>query len=275
MHAEREASEQVFRMSLEGTEVAVKLIGKGAKELAIILYTMLTQQTKSRGAVRLATMLKQNPNAVIYSINKDNMKEFAQAAKQYGILYCATQRPSQAKDGMIDIVVRAEDAARVNRIAERFGFNVVKSDMSIKTEKTDKVKPKREQTASKEAEHETAEDTQPPEQQEEKRQQAENLIDDLLGKPAPKEKGITEVLQDVADEKGEAASNPISARAGKSPLSAPNSKKAMSSKTGTVGKKTSVKQALDTISKAEAGSSSGKAKAIPDKTFSPPTMKGR
>lgn len=147
--------------------------------------------------------------------------------------------------------------------------------MCIKTEKTDKVKPKRAQTASKEAELETAEDTQLPEQQEEKRQQAENFIDDLLGKPAPKEKGIAEVLQDVADEKGEAASNPISARAGKSPLSAPNSKKATSSKTGVGGKKPSVKQALNSISKAKTEHTNGKEKAMPSKTISPPQMKGR
>ena len=32
-----DAAEQVVRMSLEGTEVAVKLAGSGAKQLAILL----------------------------------------------------------------------------------------------------------------------------------------------------------------------------------------------------------------------------------------------
>ena len=36
-----DAAEQVVRMSLEGAEVAVKLAGTGAKQLAILLYAML------------------------------------------------------------------------------------------------------------------------------------------------------------------------------------------------------------------------------------------
>ena len=38
-----EAAEQVVHMSLEGAEVAVRLAGSGAKQLAILLYAVLKE----------------------------------------------------------------------------------------------------------------------------------------------------------------------------------------------------------------------------------------
>ena len=40
MNQSSEAGEQMVRMSLEGAEVALKVTGQGAKELAVILYTL-------------------------------------------------------------------------------------------------------------------------------------------------------------------------------------------------------------------------------------------
>ncbi len=44
-----ESAEQVVKMSLEGTEVAVKLAGKGAKEIALMLYAVLKDQKRTSG----------------------------------------------------------------------------------------------------------------------------------------------------------------------------------------------------------------------------------
>ncbi len=44
-----DAAEQVVRMSPEGTEVAVKLAGEGAKQLAVLLYALLREQKKTKG----------------------------------------------------------------------------------------------------------------------------------------------------------------------------------------------------------------------------------
>ena len=51
---------------------------------------------------------------------------------QYGVLYCVL-KDINAADGLTDIMVRAEDAGKINRIFERFGLATV--DMaSVKTE---------------------------------------------------------------------------------------------------------------------------------------------
>ena len=44
-----DAAEQVVRMTLEGSEVAIKLVGSGAKQLAILLYAVLRDQKKTKG----------------------------------------------------------------------------------------------------------------------------------------------------------------------------------------------------------------------------------
>ena len=44
-----DAAEQVVRMSLEGAEVALKITGVAAKNLAAALYTILKDQKKTKG----------------------------------------------------------------------------------------------------------------------------------------------------------------------------------------------------------------------------------
>ena len=44
-----DAAEQVVRMSLEGAEVAAKITGAGAKQVAVLLYAILREQKKTKG----------------------------------------------------------------------------------------------------------------------------------------------------------------------------------------------------------------------------------
>lgn len=44
-----DAAEQVVRMNLEGAEVALKITGVAAKNLAAALYTILKDQKKTKG----------------------------------------------------------------------------------------------------------------------------------------------------------------------------------------------------------------------------------
>ena len=67
-----EAAEQVVRMSLEGAEVAVRLAGTGAKHLAILLYSILKDQKKTRGKIRLTNMLRSGKELKLtYLFNRD------------------------------------------------------------------------------------------------------------------------------------------------------------------------------------------------------------
>ena len=47
MNTGGEAAEQIVRMSLEGFEVAAKITGAGAKNIAILLYSILKEEKKT------------------------------------------------------------------------------------------------------------------------------------------------------------------------------------------------------------------------------------
>ena len=143
-------------MSLNGVEVAAKISGKAAERLAVLLYAVLRDQKKTRGKVRMTNMLKSGKELKVFAVRDGELRKFCEEAKKYGVLYCVL-KDNAAADGLTDIMVRAEDAGKINRIFERFGLATV--DMaSVKTEiqksREDKAKgggdiptPERTQTA--------------------------------------------------------------------------------------------------------------------------------
>lgn len=127
-----DAAEQVVRMSLETGEVAVKLAGSGAKQLAILLYAILREQKKTKGKTRLTNMLRSGKELKVFAVKDTDLRRFCVEAKKYGVLYCVLKN-KDATDGITDVMVRAEDASKINRIFERFDLATV--DMaSVKSE---------------------------------------------------------------------------------------------------------------------------------------------
>ena len=123
MNQSSDAAEQIVRMSLEGFEVAAKVTGSGAKNIAVLLYTVMKNKEQTSGKSKLSSMLKSGKPLTIFTVKKEDLAKFQQEAKRYGILYCALlDKKDKSKDGIVDIVVRKEDSARINRIVERFKF---------------------------------------------------------------------------------------------------------------------------------------------------------
>lgn len=119
-----DAAEQVVRLSLETGEVAVKLAGEGAKQLAILLYAILREQKKTKGKTRLTNMLRSGKELKVFAVKDSDLQFFCREAKKYGVLYCVL-KDRDATDGLTDIMVRAEDASKINRIFERFNLAAV------------------------------------------------------------------------------------------------------------------------------------------------------
>ena len=119
-----DAAEQVVRMSLEGTEVAVRLAGSGAKQLAVLFYALLKDQKKTKGKIRLTNMLRSGKELKVFAVKDQDLKKFISEAKKYGVLFTVL-KDRDANDGLTDILVRAEDASKINRIFERFQLSTV------------------------------------------------------------------------------------------------------------------------------------------------------
>ena len=171
-----DAAEQVVRMSLEGAEVALKITGVAAKNLAAALYTILKDQKKTKGKARIEAMLREKRPLKVYTLKKEDCPEFARQAKGYGILYAPI--PVRKGDDTIDILVFEDDAARANRIVDKFNLTVVDT-ASIKED----IQKSREQRGSEPA---------APEQAAPEKSQDDKLLDELMEKPAQKEKAEPE-----------------------------------------------------------------------------------
>lgn len=116
-----DAAEQVVRLSLEGVEVAAKITGTGAKHIAILLAAVLKEEHKTQGKARLSSMIKSGKELKVFSIQNRDLKKFSQEAKRYGVLYCVLKdKDNQDELASIDIIARAEDASKIQRIMERF-----------------------------------------------------------------------------------------------------------------------------------------------------------
>ena len=171
-----DAAEQIVRMSLEGTEFALKITGAAAKNVAAMLYAVLKDQKKTKGKARVQTMLREKRPTTIYTVKKEDCPEFAKQAKKYGILYAPI--PVRKDDDTVDVMVFEEDAGRANRIVEKFDLTA-NNTASIKSE----IEQSRESRGSEQA---------PPEQAAPEKSAEEKLVDDLLAKPVQKEQGQPE-----------------------------------------------------------------------------------
>ena len=220
MNTGGEAAEQIVRMSLEGFEVAAKITGAGAKNIAILLYSILKEEKKTKGKARLTSMLRSGKELKVFTVKSGDLKKFTQEAKKYGVLYCVlTDRKNKDPNAEVDVIARAEDASKISRIVER--FNLASVDTASIVTEAEKSKD--------------AKDGQPePEIGVQEKAEKDKLLDELMGKPVQKE---------------ENAPNPSVAKTEKSPQSEPISEQPKKSAEGATmtKEKPSVKEELRKI----------------------------
>lgn len=123
MSVNSETADQTVKMTLEAIEEAAKITtsvgGISAKSLAAMIYAIITDNKKTRGKTRLNTLLKSGKELKVLAINHKDLEQFCKSAKQYGVLYCVLKEKNNT-NGIVDIMVRAEDAAKVSRIVDKY-----------------------------------------------------------------------------------------------------------------------------------------------------------
>lgn len=119
-----ETADQVVRMTLNGTEMAARLTGTAAKEIAMLLYAVASDHKQSRGKTKLANLLRTGKELSVFAVKDTDVKRFMEEAKKYGVLYCVL-KDKDANDGITEIMAKAEDAAKINRIYDKLGMATV------------------------------------------------------------------------------------------------------------------------------------------------------
>jgi hypothetical protein len=137
MNSSGEAAEQVVRLYLEGVEVAAKVTGEAARNITALLLATLKQPKQTKGKTRLTKMLKSGKELKVFSIPQKDLEKFTKSAKNYGVLYTVLKdKTSNNKLVPVDIIARAEDASKIQRIIERFELsNVDKATIVSQSEK--------------------------------------------------------------------------------------------------------------------------------------------
>ena len=249
MNTGGEAAEQIVRMSLEGFEVAARITGAGAKNIAILLYSILKEEQKTKGKARLTNMLRSGKELKVFTVKSGDLKKFTQEAKKYGVLYCVlADRKNKDPSAEVDVIARAEDASKISRIVERFDLASVDT-ASIVTE------------AEKSRDAKGTKDGQPePDIGVEEKAEKDKLLDALMGKPMQKE---------------ENAPNPSVAKTEKSPLSEPTLKQQRKPAEGATMAKTEKPSVREELRKIKESRKEQEADASPnlDKEKSPDRAK--
>lgn len=116
-----DAAEQIVRLSLEGFQVAAKITGEAAKNIALLLISVLKQEKKTKGKARLTNMIKSGKELKVFSVEQKDLAKFKEQAKKYGVLYTVLrEKGNKDKHAVVDIIARAEDASKIQRIQDRF-----------------------------------------------------------------------------------------------------------------------------------------------------------
>jgi len=248
MNTGGDAAEQIVRLSLEGFEVAAKLTGSAAKNVALLLASVLKEEQKPAGKARLTNMIKSGKELKVFSIPNKDLKKFTEQAKRYGVLYCVLRDKYNKDDNApVDIIARAEDASKIQRICDRFelGGTVDKATIVADAERSV-------------AEREAATNEVPT------KTKGELIVEGAMGAPSQKE--------------GNAHENPTVAKTDKNPPSRQSSDEAdLRTDKGTVkspDQKPSVKEKLERY-KAQAAKQKEAERIEPEKSPDKPKSQNK
>ena len=121
-----DAAEQVIRLYLDGFECVARLSGSAAKNVGALLMSVAKQEHKTKGKARLTSMLKSGKPLKVFSIPQRDLETFSKQAKNYGVLYTILRdKTNNSPTADVDILVRAEDASKIQRIVDRFEIGKV------------------------------------------------------------------------------------------------------------------------------------------------------
>ncbi len=239
-----ESAEAVVKMTLEGVDVAVRITGRIAERVAMYLLAKSKETKTTKGKTSLNNMLKSGSPLKIFTLKREELEQFHKETKKYGVLYTALIDKKQTDlDGMVDIMVRAEDAPKINRIVERFKLSAV-DIASIKTEiENDKIKEMIKDAKERGVDVKSDE---------------EKLVEDVMSKPIEKddsktqdisdeEKLVEDIMSKSQEEIENDVENPQLGETEKSPLSEPSLKSKKDLGVASDNKKPSVRELLNRI----------------------------
>ena len=114
------------REALQFSEAAIKLTALGFKNSLALALAYAKENPKVRGKTSLDRLLRENKELKVIPIKTEDVSKFKEYAKQYGVLF-AVIRDKSAQGEKVDIMFKAEDVSKLNRIYEQIGYSIPKA----------------------------------------------------------------------------------------------------------------------------------------------------
>ena len=116
-----EAAEQMTREAIQISEAAAKLAALGAKNLAALCLALASENQKLRGKTHMNALLRSGKELRVFDLKEQDLAVFKQEAKKYGVLFSVIKDGANG-NGHVDILAKAEDVSKLNRIFERLHY---------------------------------------------------------------------------------------------------------------------------------------------------------
>lgn len=110
-----EAADQLVRMMLSGSEVAVRLSGSAIKNVLALTMALAKKHKTISGKVNLSKMLKETRDVRRFSMSPEQYQQFRQRAGKQKILFSAI-RDSDNKGKVVDVIMPVTEIDRANRM---------------------------------------------------------------------------------------------------------------------------------------------------------------
>ena len=116
-----EAADQLVRMMLSGSEVAVRLGGSALKNMLALTMALAKNNKTISGKINLGKMLRETRDLRQFPMSPEQYRQFSELAKKQKILFSAI-RDKDGTGKLIDVILPVTELDRANMIFERVGY---------------------------------------------------------------------------------------------------------------------------------------------------------
>ncbi len=118
-----EAADQMVRMMLSGTEVAVRLSGSALKNLLALTMALASNRKTLSGKVNMGKMLRETRDLRRFPMTPQQYKQFKKLAKKHKLLFSVI-KDKDDKGKVLDVILPVTELDRANAIFERILYTL-------------------------------------------------------------------------------------------------------------------------------------------------------
>ena len=121
MEVSGEAADLVMKEGVQISEEAIKLLARGAKNLAALLYALAKDQKKLYGKVNMNRLLSEQRPIEVLPLRTEDFDEFKRRAKKVGLLF-STILDKKDDAPYLEILTNIDHLSQANYILEQMGY---------------------------------------------------------------------------------------------------------------------------------------------------------